>query len=136
MSCPGTPARTRACRLSAAHALQLLPSMRALTCALLALAACGDDAATPPAAGGDAAPTPDAGFVAMPRTPDPDATFEMLVQKLELYRDLQKIPGLGVAVIRNGTTKTAVLGKRQSGGCEPFTSKTRIRLGRPTRTLV
>ena len=107
--------------------------MRALT--FLALVACGDDTMAVP----DAAPLePDAMIECdRSRTPDPDPAFEALLVRLEQRMMSESVPGLGFAVLDSGTVvKRATLGKRESGSCDPFTTKTRIRLGRPARTLV
>jgi CubicO group peptidase (beta-lactamase class C family) len=108
--------------------------MRGVLSAVFLLSACGDDAAQLPDAAGDAVAMPDASCD-VARTPHPDAAFEQLLKDLEVAPG-PKPSGLGVAVFDGTTVKSAAIGKRYAGGCEPFTTKTRVRLGRPTRTLV
>lgn len=112
--------------------------MTRLVCSVLVVAvsaACGDNQAGEAADAGVDAP-PDAETCSHVRLPDPDPAIEALLVKLEQRMAGERVAGIGIAVLDHGTTvHRATLGSREAGSCDRFTEDTRVRLGRPTRTL-
>src|SRR4051812_6214507 len=95
---PGTPPNARGRGVTPAHALLTRTAMKHRALLFAMLAACGDDghALQPDAAAPDA--SPDAQPCMATRTPDPDASFESLLQSVKPAKG-----GMGIAIL-DGTS--------------------------------